>query len=97
MRGTTHLAGGGTTEWVIVAAEPERRLVIEVALENASLRFELRFAPRDGGGSILSQRVSLFGTNAAAHLEGIEAGFGTSLRDGMRAVRDRIDAAAARA
>jgi len=29
-------------------------------------------------------------------LEGFEAGFGTSLQDGMRAVRDRIDEAAMR-
>lgn len=41
-------------------------------------------------------RVSLFGPNAAEHLEGVEAGFATSLRDGMRAVRDRIDEAARR-
>jgi hypothetical protein len=59
------------------------------------LRFELRFEERAGGGSVLTQRVSLFGPNAAAHLQGVEAGFGHSLRAGMLAVRDRIDQAAA--
>jgi hypothetical protein len=68
--------------------------VIDVVLFGASLRFEFRVEGRVGGGSVLSQRVSLFGPNAAEHLEGVEAGFATSLRDGMRAVRDRIDEAA---
>jgi hypothetical protein len=94
MRGTTHLTGGGTTHWVVAEAEPERRVVIDVALSDATLRFELRVDERLGGGSVLTQRVSLFGPNAAEHLEGVEAGFATSLRDGMRAVRDRIDEAA---
>jgi uncharacterized protein YndB with AHSA1/START domain len=85
--------GGGTTEWVVAEVEPERRLVIEAALPDATLRFELGFEDKAGGGSVLTQRVSLFGPNAAAHLEGVDAGFGTSLRDGMHAVRDRIDAA----
>ncbi len=97
MRGKTHLVGGGTTEWVVAEVEPGRRLAIDVALPDATLRFELRFEDRAGGGSVLTQRVSIFGPNAAAHLEGVEAGFGRSLRNGMRAVRDRIDAAARQA
>jgi len=94
MRGTTYLVGGGTTDWVVAEVEPEHRFAIEMALPDATLRFGLRFEGRVGGGSVLTQRVSLFGPNAAAHLEGVEAGFETSLRDGMRAVRDRIDEAA---
>lgn len=96
MRGRTHLKGGGTTDWVVTEVEPGRRFVIEVALSEATLRFELRFEPRTGGGSVLSQRVSLHGPNAAQHREGVEAGFGGSLAEGMRAVRDRLDAAARR-
>jgi polyketide cyclase/dehydrase/lipid transport protein len=94
MRGRTHLVGGGTTDWVVAEVEADRRFVIEVALPDATLRFELRFEERDGGGSVLTQRVTLFGPNAAAYLAGVETGFGTSLRDGMHAVRDRIDEAA---
>lgn len=93
MRGTTHLAGGGTNEWVVSAVEPGRRFVIDLALRDAFLRFEFRFEDRAGGGSVVSQRISLFGPNAAEYLEGVAAGFGTTLGDGMRAVRDRIDAA----
>ncbi len=73
--------------------EPDRRVVIEMPLRDARLRFEMRFEPRNGAGRVLTQRVSLLGPNAAAYLEQVEAGFGTTLRDGMRAVRDRIDAA----
>lgn len=91
-RGKTCLVGGGTADWVVAEVEPDRLLVIEMPLDNATLRFELRFEERTGGGSVLTQRVSLFGPNAAAFLEGVESGFGTSLRDGMRAVRDRVDA-----
>ncbi len=96
MRGRAYLVGGGTTDWIVPEVTPERRFLINVALSEATLQFELRFEERPGGGSVLTQRISLFGPNAAAYLEGVEAGFGTSLRDGMRVVRDRIDAAAAR-
>ena len=65
----------------------------DVALRDAFLRFEFRFEERPGGGSVVSQRVSLFGPNASEYLEGVAAAFGATLRDGMRAVRDRIDGA----
>lgn len=93
MRGKTHHVGGGATDWVVAAVEPDRRLVIDVALRDAFLRFEFRFEPRLDGGSVVSQRVSLFGPNAPEYVEGVAAGFGSTLRDGMRAVRDRIDRA----
>jgi hypothetical protein len=93
MRGRTYRVGGGNTDWQVAAVGPDRRLVIDVALRDAVLRFEFHFEERLGGGSIVSQRVSLFGPNASEYLEGVAAGFGSTLRDGMRAVRDRIDAA----
>jgi len=92
MRGTTHLVGGGSTDWLVAEVELDRRLVIEVPLRDAILRFDIRFEEKAGGGCVLTQRVSLFGPGAAAHLEQVETGFGTSLGEGMRAVRDRIDA-----
>lgn len=94
MRGRTHRVDGGTTDWVVTVVEPDHRFVIDVALRDACLRFDFRFEERIGGGSVVSQRVSLFGPNAGEYLEGVAAGFGTTLRDGMRAVRDWIDAAA---
>ena len=83
-------------DWVVAEVEPARRLVIDMALPEATLRFDIRFAERLGGGSVLTQRMILFGPNAAAFVEQVEAGFGTSLHEGMRAIRDRIDAAASR-
>jgi hypothetical protein len=97
MRGTTYLTGGGTTEWVVAEVEPGRRIVIDLALSDATVRFEFRSEERVGGGSVLTQRVSLFGPNAQTYLEGVQAGFATNLRDGMCAIRDRIDRAAAHA
>jgi hypothetical protein len=94
MRGRTHAVGGRTTDWVVTAVEPGRRLVIDVPLRDALLRFAFRFEDRAGGGSIVSQRVSLFGANAGEYLDAVSGGFGPTLRDGMHAVRDRIDAAA---
>ena len=95
LRGTTHLTGGGTVDWLVTEVDAGRRVVIDIALREAVLRFEMRFDDGAGGGSLLTQRVSLFGPGAAAYLQEVEAGFATSLRDGMRAVRDRIDEAAA--
>ena len=93
IRGKTHLAGGGSSSWVVAAVDPDRRLVIDMTLPDATLRFELKFEDREGGGSILSQRVSLFGSKSTTFLEQVEESFGTSLREGMKRVRDRIDAA----
>jgi hypothetical protein len=42
-------------------------------LRDATLRVELRFEPRAGGGSVLTQRLSLFGPNAAEFLEPVKA------------------------
>jgi uncharacterized protein YndB with AHSA1/START domain len=92
MRGTTHLTGGGTTEWVVAEFDPERRVVLDMILRDATLRIELRFEPRRGGGSVITQQMRLFGPNAAEYLDTVKAGFESSISDGMRAVRDRIDA-----
>ena len=95
MRGKTYQVGGSSTEWVVTAVELDRRVVIDVALRDAVLRFEFGFEKRLGGGAVISHRVSLFGPNASEYLEGVAAGFGSTLGDGMRAIRDRIDAASA--
>ena len=91
MRGRTYLTGGGTVDWVVTDVQEPQRLVIEVALPGASLRFDFQFEDRPGGGSILRQQVSLFGANAREYVDEVEAGFGPTLRDGMLAVRDRIE------
>ena len=96
MRGTTYMAGGGESHWVIAEVEAERRVAIDASLNDATLRFELCVDARPGGGCVLTQRVSLFGPNADEYRAGIEAAFATSLRDGMHAVRDTIDEAAKR-
>src|SRR5688572_14592381 len=49
VRGKTYLVGGSSADWVVAEVEPDRRLVIEMPLDNATLRFELRFEERTGG------------------------------------------------
>ena len=44
-------------------------------LRDATVRIELRFDPRHGGGSVITQRMSLFGPNADEYLESVKAGF----------------------
>ncbi len=73
-----------------------RSHVIEVPLTEAILRFELRFEGRTGGGTVITQRVSISGANAAEHREGLEAGFGQNMRVGMLRIAKELDEAAAR-
>jgi len=96
MRGRTYLKDGGHADWIVTDVEPDRLIVIDLELPGACLRFELRFDSRIAGGTTFTQRVSLFGLNATEFLHDVEAGFATSLRDGMRAIGQRIDAAACR-
>jgi hypothetical protein len=92
IRGRTYLASGSTVDWVVADVKAPEQLAIEVALADATLRFDFRFDDRPGGGSVIAQRVSLFGANAEEYVEQVESGFGSTLRDGMQIVRDRIDA-----
>jgi hypothetical protein len=93
-RGVTQLAGGQRTDWMVSACDPEERAAIDVHLDGATVRSEWRFEPRPGGGSLLTQRMSLFGPNAEAYRDEVAAGFGPGMRDGMRVLSRRIDAAA---
>lgn len=95
-RGVTHLKGGGTVNWLLSEVEPDHLTVIEVPLTEAILRFELRFEGRTGGGTVITQRVSISGANAAEHREGLEAGFGQNMRVGMLRIAKELDEAAAR-
>jgi hypothetical protein len=53
-------------------------------LDRATLRFEWYFDVVGGGGTKLTQRIVLSGTNAPVYREQVEAGFRRTLADGMR-------------
>jgi len=95
-RGVTHLADGGTVSWVLAEVEPDHKSVIEIALPEATLCFELRFDARAEGGTRITQRISVTGPRAAEHREGLEAGFGPNLRQGMLRIAGQLDEAASR-
>jgi len=93
-RGTTFMRHGEAARWQVAEAEPGCRAAIEMQLENAVLRFEWRFESNPGGGTVLTQRISLSGPGAIAYREQVAAGFGGGLRDGMLRVAQRMDEAA---
>jgi Polyketide cyclase / dehydrase and lipid transport len=95
-RGVTHLADGGMVHWRLAEVEADYKSVIEIDLPEATLRFELRFDGRAGGGTLITQRISISGGRAAEHREGLEAGFGPNLRQGMLRIARELDEAAAR-
>src|SRR5262249_3731450 len=68
-RGMTDAPGQPTRHWRIGDVDPGRSATILIPLDGATLAFEWRFEERPGGGTRLTQRISLSGENAAAYLE----------------------------
>lgn len=94
--GVTQVAGGERVSWLVSDVEACDRAAVDILLSGATVRCEWRFRARPGGGSLLTQRMSLFGPNAEAFREQVSAGFGPGMREGMLALSARIDAAAGR-
>ncbi len=72
MRGRTYLTGGGTVDWVVTDVQEPQRLVIEVALPGASLRFDFRVRgparrrqhPQPGGQPLRRERPASTSTRS---------------------------------
>jgi hypothetical protein len=79
--------------WRISAVRPEEMATIEMPLNGATLSFEWRFEALSGHRTRLTQRVALSGDNAAAYAGEIQAGFGTTLPDGMKRIARLMEAA----
>ncbi len=84
-QGSTVLPGQPPLTWWIRDVHEERSFAIEMRLDRATLRFEWYF-DAVAGGTKLTQRIVLSGTNAPAYREGVEAGFRPTLADGMRRI-----------
>ncbi|MFP5264403.1 MAG: SRPBCC family protein [Blastocatellia bacterium] len=63
-QGVTKSPGVDPMRWVLKEVEAGEQAIIEVALDGATLRFHWRFEDIDGGGTRITQRVSLSGANA---------------------------------
>ena len=68
--------------WRIRHVQPGRSYVIESQLDGAMLSFHWCFDV-SAHKTRLTQRIVLLGENAAAYVEGVKAGFGSSLPAGM--------------
>jgi hypothetical protein len=88
--GTTHLPGQEPIRWQISEVRPDESFVIEVALDQAVLRFEWLFEPMEPHRTRITQRLTLSGDNAAAYADHVRAGFGPTLSEGMRRIADAL-------
>ena len=82
-RGTTLLPGQEPRAWWIRDVQIGRSFAIEMPLDRATLRFEWHFAAVSERRTKLTQRIILSGSNAAAYIQQVEAGFGPTLASGM--------------
>jgi hypothetical protein len=92
-RGTTLLPGQEPLIWWIRDVQIERSFAIEMPLDRATLRFEWRFGPISERRTKLTQRIVLSGSNAAAYVQPVEAGFGSTLQGGMERMAAEMIAA----
>ena len=70
--GHTKPVGAPPTKWTLVAVEPGRRAVIELAAPGAVVRFVWMLDDDSGGGTTLKQRVELEGDQALQYLDAIQ-------------------------
>jgi hypothetical protein len=91
-RGTTRMPDHAPIPWVIGSVEPGRGYTIEGSglFDRAYLRIHWRFDPVSEVRTRLTQRIELFGENAAAYTEGVEAAFEPNLEPGMKRIAESM-------
>jgi hypothetical protein len=94
-RGTTRMPGQLARGWVIRDVVPGRAYTIESPLpEEVLLRFEWRFEEVSDRRTRMTQRIELYGENAAPYVDQIRAGFEPNLEPGMRRIAESMARAA---
>jgi hypothetical protein len=91
--GTTLLPGQEPLHWRITKIRPGKAYVLEMQLDRAALTFEWRFEVVTERRTKLTQHIVLSGDNAREYAVQVEAGFGPTLRDGMRRIATEMAAA----
>jgi Polyketide cyclase / dehydrase and lipid transport len=90
-RGTTRMPGQPARGWVIRDVVPGRAYTIESALpEEVLLLFHWRFEELSDRRTRMTQRIELYGENAAAYVDQIRAGFEPNLEPGLRRIAERM-------
>ena len=97
-RGTTWMPGQAPYHWVIRDVDPGRAYTTEIAaFGGVLLLFHWQFDELSDGRTRLTQRIELYGDNAAAYVDQIRAGFEPNLEPGMRRIAETMARAASRA
>ena len=85
--GTTLVPGQEPRHWIIRAVTPGNSYTVEMTLDQAVLTFVWHFdALASGGGTRITQRISLSGANAADYVDHVRPVFESTLAPGMNRI-----------
>jgi hypothetical protein len=90
--GTTRMPGQPPATWVIRDLDSGKSYTIEGGsfLDRASMLVHWRFDALPDGRTRLTQRIELWGDNAATYIDEVRAGFEPNLEPGMRRIAGNI-------
>lgn len=83
-RGATKSPGLDPMHWLLKEVRPETDVIIEMDLPGAVLSFHWRFEDVTEGGTRITQRLTLAGSNADSYVEQIAPEFEQGIPHGMR-------------
>jgi uncharacterized protein YndB with AHSA1/START domain len=89
-RGTTKMRGQEPTHWRLVEVKPPERVVTEVALTEAVVRFTWTYEELTDGRTRLSQHIVLEGPGAEAYIPVMEEYFAPNVGKGMEKLAEEI-------
>jgi hypothetical protein len=79
--------------WQIRAVRPGVAFIIDIPLDGAVTSCEWGFDAVSNHRTRITQRIVLWGTNAKAYVNDVQAGFGSTLADGMKKIADALEKA----
>jgi hypothetical protein len=91
--GTTLFPGREPLRWQIRDVRPGAAFIIEVPLDGAAMSVEWLFDAVSNHRTRITQRILLWGDNAKAYVNEVQAGFGSTLADGMKKIADALERA----
>ena len=92
-RGATKSPGMDVVHWVLKEVQPEKKAIVEIALDEAALLFHWRFEDIAEGGTRITQRASLTGASADSFARQIAPEFEKGIPAGMDKLVTEIERA----
>ncbi len=92
-RGRTKPRGAEAVGWSLAEVRDGEGAVVEASVPGAVLRFSWAFADAPGGGTLITQRLSLEGERAEDYLGAMEE-FERGIPEGMRSLARAMEEAA---